>query len=173
MRETTKRRVPLAAAALAALAFCGYAGHDYWHSHHGGDASFATTRDAALADGTRDIAGLSSMDGSDTAHIDAGLAAWLSASTGALHDELSRDAGQNRAALDKAGTTVRSTVTDAALTELDTRAGTAKLIATVQVVSTPRGGAPTTDRKRFEAGLAHTSAGWKLTALTAVAAGAA
>lgn len=75
------------------------------------------------------------------------------------------------ATLRQSGTSTRGTVTDAAVTELDTRAGTAKLIATVQVQVTPAAGAATTDRKRFEAGLSRTAGGWKLTALTAVPVG--
>jgi Mce-associated membrane protein len=75
------------------------------------------------------------------------------------------------ATLKQSGTSTRGTVTDAAVTELDTRAGTAKLIATVQVRVTPATGTATTDRKRFEAGLSRTADGWKLTALTAVPAG--
>lgn len=162
-----KRRIVSWAAALAVTACCGLAGHAYWQARADPDRAYATARDAALADGRRDIAQLSSMD---AAHVDAGLSAWLAASTGPLHDELGRSAAHNRTTLRKAATTVRGTVTDAALTALDTRAGTAELIATLRVDSTPRIGPATTDRKRFEAALAHTSAGWKLTALTAVAA---
>ncbi|GHB45333.1 hypothetical protein GCM10010331_35860 [Streptomyces xanthochromogenes] len=59
-------------------------------------------------------------------------------------------------------------MTDAAVTELDDRSGTAKLIATVEVRVTPAGGAATTDRKRLEAALERTDGGWKLKALSAV-----
>ncbi|OKJ93515.1 hypothetical protein AMK26_34065 [Streptomyces sp. CB03234] len=63
----------------------------------------------------------------------------------------------------------RATVTDAALTALDVRAGTAELIATVRVETTPGDGRPAgTDRKRLEADLTRTGDGWKVTALTAV-----
>jgi Mce-associated membrane protein len=162
------RRAGFWALTLAALAFCAVAGRAYWQARDNPTTAYARARDAALADGSRDVAALSSMD---ALHIDSGLTTWLGASTGPLHDELRRTGGQNRTALRKAGTTVRGTVTDAALTALDTRAGTATLIATVQVESAPRTGSTTTDRKRFEAGLARTPAGWKLTALTAVPVG--
>lgn len=68
------------------------------------------------------------------------------------------------------GASARATVTEAALTALDTRAGTAKLIATVRVDVTPRGGgAPSTDRKRLEAVLTRTAENtWRVAALSAV-----
>ena len=126
---------------------------------------FGKARDAALVAGRQDIARLNTVD---AAHLDRDLGLWLDATTGPLHEQLSRshtaDAGQLKAS----GTSTRGTVTDAAVTELDTRAGTAKVIATVQVRVTPRGGTATTDRKRFEAGLSRTGGSWKLTALTAV-----
>jgi Mce-associated membrane protein len=75
------------------------------------------------------------------------------------------------ATVKQSGTSTRGEVTAAAVTELDTRAGTAKLIATVEVHLTPPAGTPTTDRKRFEADLSRTGDGWKLSALTAVPAG--
>ncbi|MFC8916538.1 hypothetical protein ACGF5F_05745 [Streptomyces sp. NPDC047821] len=66
--------------------------------------------------------------------------------------------------VDASGAPGPATVTDAALTALDDRAGTARLIATVRVRSAP-GGA---DRRRLEATLARGGDGWKVTALTDV-----
>jgi Mce-associated membrane protein len=59
------------------------------------------------------------------------------------------------------------TVTDLAVTELDTHAGTAQVIATVQVKF-----GSSSERKRFTAVLARTGAQWKLSSLTAVPVGA-
>ncbi|MBY8876439.1 hypothetical protein K7862_02135 [Streptomyces sp. PLK6-54] len=126
---------------------------------------FGKARDAALAAGRQDIARLNTVD---AAHLDRDLGLWLDATTGPLHDQLTRSHGADAGALRTSGTSTSGTVTDAAVTELDTRAGTAKVIATVQVRVTPRGGTATTDRKRFEAGLSRTGGSWKLTALTAV-----
>lgn len=108
------------------------------------------------------------LDGRD---VDTGLAAWLDATTGPLRDELRGSRAESARILKEQGTTTRAEVTDAAVTELDDRSGTARLIATVRIEARPRTGGPTTDRKRFEAGLARTGGGWKLTSLTAVAVG--
>ncbi|MYS43997.1 hypothetical protein GTY23_22750, partial [Streptomyces sp. SID5998] len=93
----------------------------------------------------------------------AGIRSWAASSTGPLRDELARTAP-------KQGASARGTVTEAAVTALDTHSGTAKLIAAVTVDVTPAGTkTPTTDRKRLEAVLERTDGGrWKVRALDAV-----
>ncbi|MFG1806428.1 hypothetical protein [Streptomyces sp. NPDC049040] len=152
------------AAVVCALGAWSYTGT------RGDDAlNYGKARDTALSDGQRDIALLNTVD---AAHAEADLGRWLTATTGPLHDRLAGTHTADAATLKQSGTSTRGTVTDAAVTELDTRAGTAKLIATVEVRVTPAAGTATTDRKRFEAGLSRTAGGWKLTALTAVPVGA-
>ncbi|MEU1124510.1 hypothetical protein ABZ371_13320 [Streptomyces sp. NPDC005899] len=133
--------------------------------------AYAKARDAALADGRRHLARLNTMDGKDAGSVDAGLTAWLGSSTGALHDRLANTRKKDAASLTRSGATARGKVTDAALTALDERAGTAVLIATVDVGITERGGKGGTERKRFEVTLARTGEGWKVRALDAIPAG--
>ncbi|MGW1865791.1 hypothetical protein ACWCPS_09530 [Streptomyces mauvecolor] len=153
------RRALVVAALTASLAFAAFAGWAYLEARDDSTAAYAASRDAALKAGRTQIAALSTLD---AAHPDAALRAWLDASTGPLHDEL------RRTGAGKPTASARGSVTDAAVTELDDRSGTAKLIATVQVQLTPAGGTATTDRKRFEATLERTGSGWKLKALGAV-----
>ncbi|WP_225845105.1 hypothetical protein [Streptomyces sp. HPF1205] len=155
--------------ALAALV-CTLGGWTFVHVRGDGDLRYAKARDAALGDGRRDIAALTTVD---SGHLGRDLGTWLAVTTGPLHDTLARTHTADETSLRRSGASTRGTVTDAAVTELDTRAGTARLIATAEVRTTPRTGAPATDRKRFEATLARTPRGWKLTALTAVPAGGA
>jgi Mce-associated membrane protein len=147
--------------ALSAWSYAGARGDD--------SLRYAKARDSVLTAGQRGIARLNTVD---TGHLDRDLGAWLDATTGPLHDQMTRTHTSDAASLKESGTSTRGAVTDAAVTELDTRAGTAKVIATVQVTVTPPSGTATTDRKRFEAGLSRTAGGWKLTALTAVPVGA-
>jgi Mce-associated membrane protein len=163
------RRTAGWAAAVAVLLFCALSGWWYEQARSDDSLAYAKARDTVLAGAQRDIASLSSID---AAKVDEGLRQWLDATTGPLHDRLRRTGASDSDALTKAGTSARATVTEAAITELDTRAGTARLIATVQVLVTPRTGAPTTDRKRLDAAMARTPDGWKLTALAAVPIGA-
>ncbi|MEU4350595.1 hypothetical protein [Streptomyces sp. NPDC023838] len=163
-----RRRSVLVLGLVLALALCGVSGWSYARARGDNDLAYAKSRDAALAAGRRHIVRLNSLDARD---VDAGLAAWLDATTGPLRDELRASRATSARVLNEQGTTTRAEVTDAAVTELDDRSGTARLIATVRIEAQPRTGGPTTDRKRFEASLARTGGGWKLTSLTAVAVG--
>ncbi|MFF2507045.1 hypothetical protein ACFVTY_27265 [Streptomyces sp. NPDC058067] len=159
-----RRGTVLAGAVLvAAAAFCGYGAVSYAQARGDDALAYSRARDQALADGRRGITTLTTLDATTGQRAREGVRAWTRASTGALRTEL----GHTRPAV---GASARGTVTEAAVTALDTRAGTAKVIATVRVSVTPKGGgAASTDRKRLEAVLARTGdGGWKLKALNAV-----
>ncbi|GAA2219131.1 hypothetical protein [Streptomyces nogalater] len=154
----------LAGAGLAlAIGFCASGAWTYGQARTDDAPAYGRQRDRALAEGRAGIAVLTTLDASSRQRAEAGIRAWRDASTGPLRDALGRTEP-------KTGASARGTVTEAAVTALDTRAGTAKLIATVSVEVTPAGTKrPTTDRKRLEAVLARTDAGeWKVRALNAV-----
>ncbi|MGD9483288.1 hypothetical protein WDH52_08480 [Streptomyces sp. TRM70308] len=165
-----RRTVLLRTALAAALVFCAVAGWLDWRARADEDLAHARARDTALADGRRHIARLHTLE---SRSVRDGLDGWLDATAGPLRAELERTRGESGAVLEQEGTTARGTVTDAALTALDTRAGTARVLATVRVRLAPRDGEPTTDRKRCEATLTRTADGWKLTQVTTVPVGAA
>jgi Mce-associated membrane protein len=146
-----------------ALGFCGAGAWSYAQARGDDSLAHGRARDAALADGREALAVLHTLDASSPQRARAGIRAWRAASTGPLGDELARTEARS-------GASARGTVTEAAVTALDTRSGTAKLIATVRVEVTPAGAkTPTTDRKRLEAVLARTGDGeWKVRALSAV-----
>lgn len=148
--------------AVAAL-FCGAGAWTYADARGDDGLAHGRERDAALDAGRHSLAVLSTLDASTRQRAEEGIRAWRDTATGPLRTELARTAP-------KAGPSARGTVTEAAVTALDTRAGTAKLIATVRVEVTPEGTeAKTTDRKRLEAVLSRTAEGtWKVRALSAV-----
>ncbi|MFI6863693.1 hypothetical protein ACIBKZ_28025 [Streptomyces sp. NPDC050421] len=156
---------------LAALLICALGGWSYAQARGDDDLAYAKSRDTALADGKQHLARLNSLDGKDASSVEAGLGGWLRSSTGPLHDQLKRTRSKDASELTKSGSTARGKVTDAALTALDERTGTAQMIATVDVQVTPRTGKGGTERKRFEATLARTADGWKVKALTAIPVG--
>lgn len=164
-----RRTVAWTAAWTVAAVVCALGAWSYADTSGDDALSYGKARDAALAAGKSDIALLNTVD---AAHAADDLDRWLTATTGPLYDRLSSTHTADTATVRKSGTSTRGKVTDAAVTELDTRAGTARLIATVEVRVAPASGTATTDRKRFEAGLSRTGDGWKLTALTAVPVGA-
>ncbi|MET9257604.1 hypothetical protein [Streptomyces sp. NPDC003717] len=146
-----------------ALAFCGTGAWTYAQARGDDGLSYGRERDAALSDGRAALTTLTSLDASSTERARAGVRAWRDASTGPLSEELGRTEP-------KTGPSAKGVVTDAALTALDTRAGTAKLIATVRVeVTAGSTGKPGADRKRLEAVLDRTGDDeWKVKALSAV-----
>ncbi|MEU6994093.1 hypothetical protein ABZ953_26005 [Streptomyces sp. NPDC046465] len=154
-------------ALLLGALFCGFSGWTYAQTRADDDLAYARDRAAALDAARTHIAVLNTMDGQD---VRASLRAWTQAADGPLADELRRTGDDSAKALEQEGTSTRATVIDAAVVALDTRSGTAKVIATVRVEVTERTGRSTTDRKRFEAGL-DKGPDWKLTSLTAIPAG--
>ncbi|MEU2649815.1 hypothetical protein ACWGR3_19545 [Streptomyces albidoflavus] len=152
-------RVGLAVAAL----FCGAGAWTYADARTDDGLAHSRERDAVLDAGRHSLAVLTSLDASTRESAAKSVRAWRDTATGPLRTELARTESE-------AGASARGTVTEAAVTALDTRAGTAKLIATVRVEVTPEGAkARTTDRKRLEAVLSRTVDGtWKVRALSAV-----
>ncbi|MFI9628486.1 hypothetical protein [Streptomyces sp. NPDC052042] len=161
------------AAVLVAALVCALGGWSYARARGDDTLAYAKSRDAALAAGRHHLARLNTLDGTDARSVDEGLGQWLDASTGPLHDQLARTRKKDADELRRSGGTARGTVTDAALTALDERTGTAEMIATVEVRVTPRTGGPGTERKRFEAVLARAAGGWKVKSLTAIPVGGA
>jgi Mce-associated membrane protein len=145
-----------------------WAGLSWWHAGHDDATSRATTRDDVLRAGTQEIAALNTMN---PAHLDQGLRLWLDASTGLLHDQLRGSEAQSRQQIEQARSAAAGRVTDAAVTQLNPAAGTAEMIAAVDIQVTPQTGSATTDRNRYRAGLTRTAAGWKLSSLTAIPVG--
>ncbi|QFG23671.1 hypothetical protein [Actinomadura sp. WMMB 499] len=151
----------------AAVVFLGWSAWTVWRDEPAAGPSGG--RAVVLRAAERHIGVLNSMDAGD---VDGGLRAWLGATTGALHAHLREDEAANRRKIGESGTDAAATVTGAAVTSLDERAGKAEVIASVRVRLTLRGGEPTMQRKRFEAELARTPQGWKLESLTSVPVGA-
>ncbi|MFW6694520.1 hypothetical protein [Streptomyces sp. MAR4 CNX-425] len=159
------RTLAVAVVVALVLAFAGFAAWRYAAAATNDDLDFGRERDRVLSAAQTHIGTLNSIDAADP---DAGLTRWLDATTGPLHEDLRRSRAASADAVKRSGITARATVTEAAVTELDTRGGTAKALATLRVER--RGGADgaATDRKRFEAGLKRTGDGWKIASLTAI-----
>jgi Mce-associated membrane protein len=166
---TAFRRKPVWAAAVvlaAAAVFAGWSGYSWYSASHSTSATYGEARDEALATGRTLVATLNTLD---YHQVDAGLSRWLDASTGPLHDELARTTPQTKQALAAGATVATGKVLDAGLSELDTHAGTAKLIASVEVTVAKEGAAPATRRNRYAATLTRTASGWKLSTLDQLA----
>lgn len=167
-----KVKWPLRAAVLAVVvtaAFAGWSGVSWYRTAHSEELSYGTARDEALAAGRDLVARLCTLD---YHRLDEGLAQWLDASTGPLHDRLAHPDEATKKTLTQDATVSTGKVLDAALSELDEHAGTAKLLASVEITAQKEGVAPATKRNRFAAGLTRTDGGWKLSALDELPVGA-
>jgi Mce-associated membrane protein len=162
---------PLAVAVVAivaAAAFAGWAGFSWFSASRAEAVTYGTARDEALQSGRELVAQLSSLD---YHQVDQGISRWLDASTGPLHDQLARTDDTTKKTLAGDATVATGKVLDAALSELDEHAGTAKLLASVEITVARDMVAPATKRNRFAAQLTRTEAGWKLSALDQIPVG--
>jgi Mce-associated membrane protein len=97
----------------------------------------------------------------DYHNVQAGLDLWEQTSTGPLLDEFRA----NRAEYEKVVTDARrvtvATVQDAAVAELDTRAGIARVLVGLDVEVRPEGQDPVVTRQRLQLEMTRTDGGWK------------
>jgi len=157
-------RVALALFVLAS-GFAGWAGLEWRGAAADETVSYAATRDEVERIGREHVAVLTTLDYHD---VDAGIERWLTVSTGALHDELAATDAATRQTLRDNATVSTGRVLDAAVSELDTRTGTAKMLVSVEISSARDGAPPTSKRNRFVAAMVAEGDGWKLSALDQV-----
>ncbi|MEQ0562008.1 hypothetical protein ABJI51_23235 [Amycolatopsis sp. NEAU-NG30] len=155
-------------AAVLATAAAGWSGFTWWQVAHDDGVARAAVREEALQAGRTAVAGLTTLD---YRQAGPGYQHWLDLSGGALHDELAADRQGSLDRIAQAKTVTTGKVTDAAVTEVDTGAGTAKLLASVELVVTPEGGDAVTKRNRFQADLTRGPDGWRVTGLGQVPVG--
>jgi Mce-associated membrane protein len=127
------------------------------------DTRVAEERDAALADGGAAVEVFNTLD---FRQVEADLDRWESVATGELLTDLRDNRERYVTEVAEARSAATGTVLDAGLTELDERAGTARLIAAVSVEVTVEGQQPTTKQTRATADLERTDDGWKISRLS-------
>ncbi|MBW4715946.1 nuclear transport factor 2 family protein [Saccharothrix obliqua] len=167
------RRVLLPVSAVLVVLAAGYAiwaGASWWSAESAESVAFAREREEVLRVGQVGIANFTTLD---YKKVDEDLNRWLDSSTGELRGEVETGRDTRRKQIADARTVTVSRVLDAAVTDLDARAGKARLIAVVETTVTPEGGRPVKKVNRYQTNLARTDAGWKLSALGPVAAGGA
>jgi Mce-associated membrane protein len=150
--------------AVAAV-FAGWAGWSWLRTSGDDSLELAAARDAALRAGRQHVVELTTLDYHD---VDAGIAHWLAVSTGPLREQLAATTEQTKNSLRQGATVATGAVLGAAVSELDPRAGTAKLLVSVEI-TTAKQGVPTSSRRnRFIAALTRVDAEWKVSALDQV-----
>ncbi|WP_020668693.1 hypothetical protein [Amycolatopsis nigrescens] len=163
-----RRGIPFSAAlsaAVLALGAAGWFGYSWWDAGQDDGIQRGIAREGVLQAAQQGVLTFNTLDFHQAA---AGYDRWLEASTGTLRDELAKDTANGVKRIEEAKTVSTAKILDAAVTELDDGASTAKVIASVETVVTPDGGTPVTKHSRLLAGLTRTGDAWKLDALSPV-----
>ena len=165
---------PLVATALVlaavAAVFAAWSGWSWYRASVGGPPPDAQLRDQVLQAGEQAVQNFNTLDYRKVA---AGLALWEQSSTGPLHTEIIRGRTQFERQIQQTKTITTARILDGALPALNPRAGTASIIAAVQITVTPANGSPVTKQSRLVVTLAKTASGWKLSLLGQLPVGAA
>lgn len=143
-------------------AFAAWAGWSWYRAGNDDSVTYARARDAALEEGRENLAILSSLDHQ---RVDEGIGEWIEVSAGPLQQRLQDSTDETITTLREAGTVAQGDVLDAGITELDEYAGTATMVAVVEIRKSTEDGRDATERHRFTAGLKRTDEGWKLDSL--------
>ncbi|MFQ6141935.1 nuclear transport factor 2 family protein [Streptomyces seoulensis] len=152
----------LLALALVAGGFAAWAGWDWYAAAHDDSAAYAVQRDRALAAGEQAVQNLNTLDHDD---LDHGLDLWESSTTGELHDQLASGRKEFAAQVQTAKTVTTARVLSGAVTELDDRAGRARVLVALRVTVKTPGGKSTDKDSRMLGELTRTGGQWKLSAL--------
>lgn len=148
----------LAAIALLAVLGAGWAGWTWWQSSHSADVTYAQARDLVLATASDQIKTLNTVD---YRKAEDDLTRWQRVTTGNLLTQLTNqhDSDVNSTKSQKTVSTAK--VMDAAVSTLDTRAGTATVLMAIEVTITQNDGQPSVRKSRVDAVLSDTDDGWK------------
>jgi Mce-associated membrane protein len=122
----------------------------------------APVRDAALRAGEQAVLNFNTLS---YRSIGKDLNLWAQSSTGPLHRQITAGRAAFEQQIRQARTVTTAKILDAALTSLNIRAGTARIIVALQLTVTPAGGTAVTKQSRLSGGLTRTAAGWKLSQL--------
>ena len=154
-----------AAAALTIVAAVAAAwfGLSWFNAAHSNSISLGKTRDATLQAAEQAVINFNTLDYRSP---QTGLRLWLASSTGTLHDQISQAMTQEIQTVQQRKTITTARVMDAAVTALDTDAGTATVILAVDVSVTEPGSSPFTRQESEVGQLTDTSSGWKLSGLS-------
>jgi Mce-associated membrane protein len=157
--------------AVAAALFAGWSGWSWYRAAHAAPAAgLAQVRDQALQAGEQAIENFNTLDYRKASQ---GISLWEQSSTGALRSQIMAGQAQFEKQVRQARTVTTARILDGALTSLNARAGTAVIIAAVQVTVIPPKGSAAIKQERLEGQLLRTPSGWRLSSLGEVPVGAA
>ncbi|MFJ5096811.1 nuclear transport factor 2 family protein [Streptomyces sp. NPDC088557] len=147
---------------LVAGAFAAWAGRDWYAAAHDGSAAYAEQRDRALAAGEQAVQNLNTLDHRE---VDRGIDLWESSTTGELHEQLVEGRAEFTDQVKTARTVTTARVLSGAVTELDDRAGRARVLVALRVTVTTPDSKSTDKDSRMLGELTRADGQWKLSGL--------
>ncbi|MEU3059547.1 hypothetical protein AB0P12_10480 [Streptomyces subrutilus] len=163
---------PVLAAALAltlvAGGFAAWAAQDWYGASHDESAAYAVQRDRALAAAEQAVQNLNTLD---HAKVDQGLDLWESSTTGDLHDQLVQGRTEFAKQVKTAKTVTTARVLSGAVTELDDRAGRARVLVALRITVKAADDKSSDKDSRMLGELTRSGGQWKLSALGQAAVG--
>ncbi|WP_207630553.1 MULTISPECIES: hypothetical protein [unclassified Actinopolyspora] len=161
-RNRSGRRWPLVTASVllaASVLAAGGFGVSWALAANDPSVELAATRDRVLSAGRQAVINYNSIDHRQ-AQQDVDQA--LDGTTGPLHDVLEGSRDQRIERITKNKVVMRAEVMDSALTELNTREGKARMIASYKITKESKDGKPSTTSWRVRTELTRTGQGWKM-----------
>lgn len=131
-----------------------------------GNGRLAAERDAALSAAQQSAVNLNTLDFHDP---EGGLALWMASATGPVLDEFRKNRDQYAKIVAESKRTTTAQATDAAVSELDDRAGIARVLVGVDVTVSPDGQQQVVTRQRLQMEMTRMPDGtWKVSRLNPV-----
>jgi Mce-associated membrane protein len=151
-------------AAVVAVLAAGWTGWSWWHAASDDSLARGRERDAVLAAAGPELVTLNTID---YRNAGADVDRWISATAGQYGKDLSGDRQLQIERATTARTVSTASLVEAAVTEIDASAGTARLLAVLDVrVST--GGSPASPHvNRLTVDVARSDSGWKVAGVQA------
>lgn len=158
------RRILIVAIAVAVVAGATWGGITWWQAHQAAEraAADAAAGAEALHDARRDILTMNTMDYRKVSQC---WQAWLGASTGTLHGQLTQSAAVLTQQFQQQKLITSGTITKAEVTQADSVAGTATILG-IEDLHITNNGTQAINHEAFRADLRRTPVGWRLTAFT-------
>ncbi|WP_033293354.1 hypothetical protein [Amycolatopsis jejuensis] len=155
----------LGALAVVAVLAAAWFGWSWWSAAHDDSLDRGRVRDAVLAAASTDLVALNTIDYRTSA---ADLDRWIAATTGQYGKDLSGDRQLQIDRAKRTKTVSTASLVQAAVTELNPSAGTARLIAVLDVRVSTNGSAPAAKQARLMVDFARTGDAWKVGGVQAV-----
>lgn len=160
----------IAAAVVAALALvscliAGWFGVAWLRAAQDEDIALGMVRDEVLEDAQQAAINLNTLD---YRQVRGGFELWEQSATGPALEEFRANRDTYVQTVTEAKTSSTARVRDAAVADLNDRAGTARVLVGVDVTYQPEQGTPSCVRQRLQLHMKHTPEGWKVEQLAPI-----